>query len=165
MKEDEETERLSRSVGKWLIASADAGALEGVCLNSVQNESISDKLGVETNICSIFGGEHLYETEKRRRLRASLYVVPALVSSLLRDIQLTEVRMNDDSTQKILDSTKLTIESLTCLLASIAAAIKSTGDLGEKRSKRENNLFFSSVSDDISCTPWFSTSFLNCLEQ
>ena len=82
-----------------------------------------------------------------------------LISSLLRDVQLTEVRMNDDSTQKILDSTKLTIESLTCLLASIAAAIKSTGDLGEKRSKRENNLFFSSVSDDVSCTPWFSTSF------
>jgi len=151
MKEDEESERLSRSVGKWLIASADAGALEGVCLNSVQNESISDKLGVKTNICSIFGGEHLYETEKRRRLRASLYVVPALVSSLLRDIQLTEVRLNDDSTQKMLASTKSTIESLTCLLASIAAAIKSTGDLREKRSKRESNLFFSSVSDDRSC--------------
>ena len=68
-----------------------------------------------------------------------------VISSLLRDIQLTEVKINDDSTQKVLDSTKLTIESLTCLLASIAAAIKSTGDLGEKRSKRENNLFSSYI--------------------
>ncbi len=39
-----------------------------------------------------------------------------LISSLLRDFQLTEVRMNDDSTLKMLDSTKLTIVSLTCLL-------------------------------------------------
>lgn len=139
----EEGSKLCRSVGKWLIASAEAGALRDVCLPTSMNQS---HYGQDGDISSIlFGGTNLQESEKSRRLRVALPMLPALVFSLLQSISdknglngvSTEQKCNNNSFQQDL-------ESLTRLLASAGVALKSP-HASKEHSKSNSNLSFFSV--------------------
>ena len=150
----EEADRLSRSVGKWLIASADAGALDDVCVSSIKTNMEDKTNDVHDDICAIFGGPFLHEAEKSRRLRVALPVVPALVISLLRKINLADKHCP-------LEDNHYEVKALTKLLAAAAVATKSI--VITQRDVNNRPLFGNpsgDLEDDLDWGEWSGVSIM-----
>ena len=151
----EEGDKLSRSVGKWLIASADAGALDDVCLASTSESKEEGSLELDIDVCSIFGGPFLHEAEKPRRLRVALPMVPALVISLLRRIRKSVMNRNEELGQN-------EMKALTKLLATAAVATKSVAVT--KQNAKSRNIFASNSEnievDDFDWGEWSGISIM-----